>query len=421
MKLLWIVNNPTAEMCTMLGLKPSVYGGWVSSLLDLFKQKSEIELIIATEHQEAKGSFLEKKDGMVTHVIVPSTSSNSKKSQLAQRCWKDVAKKYKPDIIHVHGTENVFGLNYIIANGNTNVVASIQGLTSVITRYYTGGLPKGEFMKFCSVFEYLRGISFYQQSKIMHQRANNELEFIKGLRHIVGRTEWDKIHSKTINPSIQYHKCNEALRPAFYMNKWSKEKMEPKRIFVSNVRSTIKGGYWAIKIFKEVLKKEPNARLVIAAGSPIKAQESVPFFKSNSLYKLLLKELKSIPNYKEKVELLGGLSEQEMCDEFLKCNAYLLPSAIENSSNSLGEAQILGVPIVASYVGGNAEFLQNGNAGKLYRFEEYEMGANAILQCFKDSDNTARELSMQIAESRHNIEYIYQDLMDIYKLILEEN
>lgn len=36
----------------------------------------------------------------------------------------------------------------------------------------------------------------------------------------------------------------------------------------------------------------------------------------------------------------------------LNANMFLLPSAIENSPNALGEAQMLGVPCVSSRVGG---------------------------------------------------------------------
>ena len=56
-----------------------------------------------------------------------------------------------------------------------------------------------------------------------------------------------------------------------------------------------------------------------------------------------------------------------MCDRYLKSNLFVCCSAIENSPNSLGEAQLLGMPYVASFVGGVPE-IAGMNADVLYRF-----------------------------------------------------
>ena len=52
-----------------------------------------------------------------------------------------------------------------------------------------------------------------------------------------------------------------------------------------------------------------------------------------------------------------------MLEEYLKAHVYILPSTIENSSNSLSEAMLLGVPSVASYVGGTPDLLRTSTGG----------------------------------------------------------
>jgi glycosyltransferase involved in cell wall biosynthesis len=42
-----------------------------------------------------------------------------------------------------------------------------------------------------------------------------------------------------------------------------------------------------------------------------------------------------------------------MKSEYLNCKVFVSPSPIENSPNSVWDAEILGVPTVASYVGGH--------------------------------------------------------------------
>lgn len=415
MKILWIVNNPTPEMSSSLGIKSSVYGGWISSLCALFKNDLNHEICIATEYKVARQ--IACTDENIKHVVIPSNSNGVETCQLAQKGWIELAKSYTPDVVHIHGTENTFGYNYIIANGNQNVIASIQGLTSVYSRYYTGGMSELKLHRYSTIYDYIRKTSFFHNSLSMKIRGQSEIKLIQSINHIIGRTIWDKTHALSINNSIAYHKCNEVLRPVFYDRNWSQNKMQKKRIFVSNVRSTVKGGIWAFRIFREVLRYEPDAVLVVAGGKGILDQMNEPSYKRHYLRSLLYDELVKIPDYQNKVELLGSLSENEMCEEFLKSNVYLLSSVIENSSNSLGEAQILGVPVVASYVGGNAEFLDNGNAGGLFRLEEYEMAASQILHLFNNSENEKRERSKRIAEKRHCKSVIYSELLTIYNKV----
>lgn len=68
-----------------------------------------------------------------------------------------------------------------------------------------------------------------------------------------------------------------------------------------------------------------------------------------------------------------------MKQEYLNANVFICPSSLENSPNSLGEAQILGTPCLASYVGGIPDMMF-GNEGYLYRFEEIEMLAERFVK-----------------------------------------
>jgi len=75
------------------------------------------------------------------------------------------------------------------------------------------------------------------------------------------------------------------------------------------------------------------------------------------------------------------LDEKQMCKQYLKNNIFVLPSAIENSPNSLGEAQLLGMPYIASAVGG-VQQLVNNDPDVLYRYDETEILAKKICEIF---------------------------------------
>ena len=88
----------------------------------------------------------------------------------------------------------------------------------------------------------------------------------------------------------------------------------------------------------------------------------------------------------------------------------MCPSAIENSPNSLGEAQLLGVPCIAAYVGGVPDMMR-GCEDNMYRFEEAEMLAEKICETFSQKSNVAiinREIPLQRHNSKLNAEQMYR-------------
>ena len=108
-----------------------------------------------------------------------------------------------------------------------------------------------------------------------------------------------------------------------------------------------------------------------------------------------------------------------MKQAFLNAHVYVMPSAIENSPNSLCEAQILGVPTVASYCGGIPSLVEDGKTGYIYRYEEIEILAQTIVRLFAQKD--IAELSYnerQIALARHNRQVNANRLVEIYRTIV---
>lgn len=75
------------------------------------------------------------------------------------RIWKDIEEDFHPDIVHLQGTEMPHGMFYVDACGCKNVVASIQGLTSVYERYFYGGI---DFLDIVKIYRYMTCIARIQ-------------------------------------------------------------------------------------------------------------------------------------------------------------------------------------------------------------------------------------------------------------------
>ena len=65
---------------------------------------------------------------------------------------------------------------------------------------------------------------------------------------------------------------------------------------------------------------------------------------------------------------------------------YVHTAYIENSPNSICEAQIIGMPIISTMVGGIATLVRNGIDGDLLPANDPWLLANAIVELSKDKD-----------------------------------
>lgn len=413
MKILWITNNLFPDVCKELGIETTVFGGWMyAGAKALCNANGKIDLAIATIYNGDK--FQKKKINGITYFLIPDKSNNIKDQSSIEQYWRLVKEKFQPDLTHIHGTEYPYAFAYVEACGNENVVVSIQGLVSVCERYYYGGIDRQKLRKNTTLRDYIQFDTLFRQRANMHQRGEIERSLIQSVNHIIGRTSWDKGHVWEMNPDAEYHFCNETLRNEFYQHKWDYSNCEKYSIFLSQGHYPIKGFHQVIKALSIILRHYPDTKVYLAGRNYV----DKPWWRLSG-YGKYLKSLMRKFNVRDNINCTGLLNGAEMRNRYLKSNVFVCPSAIENSSNSVGEAQILGVPVVASYVGGTPDMIDHGETGLLYRFEEVEMLANAVCSIFEDK-SLAKKLSnneRQSAQLRHSQTKNATDLNTIYKLI----
>lgn len=95
-------------------------------------------------------------------------------------------------------------------------------------------------------------------------------------------------------------------------------------------------------------------------------------------------------------------------------------SSIENSPNSLGEAMLLGVPVVTSDVGGVKNMINHGVEGYVYPADEPYMLAHYVMEIFTSESKTI-EMSQEArkhAMNTHDPDKNYMTLMNIYGAII---
>ena len=416
MKVLWITNAPLPEVYDMLNLRAPVTEGWVSSAANaLLNYSDDITLAVASFYN---GKDLKEMEiNRTIYYLLPKKMSNTS-SPSDEFIWKEIKERFKPDVIHIHGSEYLHSYSFVKACGPDRVVLSIQGMVSVYERYYYGNIKREDLVKHTTIRDLARFDTIFSQRWNMSKRGKYERLLIGMINHIMGRTSWDQDHAWAINPNLTYYLWNDTLRPSFYKNRWSIQNCEKYSIFLSQGQYAIKGLHQLVKALPIVLRHYPETRVYVA-GDNFFSNRGIRINCYGSYINSLIKRHKLTSH----IKFTGLLTEEAMCQRFLDSHISVCPSAIENSANSIGEAQILGVPCLASYVGGISDVIEHGKTGFLHRFEEIEMLASNICKLFSD-DKLALEISansMNFAAKRHNSVQNAETLHQIYLKIISKS
>ena len=227
-------------------------------------------------------------------------------------------------------------------------------------------------------------------------------------------------------PHARYYPCNETLRPLFYTGTlWhARDFAAAPVLLLPQGNYPLKNLHTVIKALPAVLAEYGDAELRIAGWPPLdKGPLLRPVIDRMFPYKLYCKRLAAQLGVTDRIRYTGPLDAAAMRQAYLEADAFLLPSGCENSPNSLGEAMLLGLPCVASAVGGIPSMLANGTEGLLYGDAlDADALARAVLQVLHSPDGgtamgrAARARALQTHDAARNA----ADLLHIYESILQE-
>lgn len=416
MNVLWITNTIFPALCRALNMPEPVTGGWMYNLSGQLAASGGIKLAVATVYSGRELKKIEV-DGTLYYLLPCKSRLRYQKS--LEPVWKEVCKEFAPDAVHIHGTEYAHGLACMKACSELNYVVSIQGLASVCARYYYGGISIWDILANVTFRDIVRLDTLIQAKRNCKKRGEYEKEYLKLTNYVIGRTAWDFSHTRAVNPNVNYCFCNESLRKSFYSSKkWDISRKTNHSIFLSQANYPIKGLHQVLKAVNLLKTEFPDITLRVAGGDITKYDTCKDKAKLSGYGKYIRSLIKKMQLQKN-IKFVGSLNESQMVKEYLNSNVFICPSSSENSPNSLGESQLLGVPCIASYVGGVPDMVSHGETGLLYRFEEVEMLAENIRTVFTDDDLAVR-LSLNgivTAEQRHDRQTNLLQTLRCYSII----
>lgn len=416
MRVLWLCNVVIPQVCDKLGITGGNGGGWLNQLADLVDQNEEIQLGLVAPYQNEK-SVIHVKWGKKSEFFGFRKQNRNPciYDKSVKKIFQSIINRFQPDIVHIFGTEfpHTFAMVKVFNNPDKTVI-HIQGLVSVIAKHYYAFLPE-RIIKKNTFRDFIKGDNIEKQREKFQIRGQYEIAAIKNVNHVMGRTNWDYECTKKINPDITYHHVQEMMRDPFYQGGWEYETCEKHSVFMSQGNYPIKGLHMMLRALKELVKKYPDIRLHVA-GTDITDMSTVSKRIRASYYQIYIINLIKKWNLGKYVHFTGNLNAQDMKEQFLKANVFVSASSIENSPNSIGEAMLLGVPVVSSDVGGVSSILEHGKEGYLYPAENWKDLVKYIDKVFMDGAGvTISKCAQNRALMQYDREMIVGELIDCYR------
>lgn len=420
-KVLWLINDMTKQFAEYLGIS----GGdisWVTSTLDELNKCNSVELYVVFPQSRIQEILKRDIDnahyyGVYQDKIHPWELNSSVEIQ-----FKQILEEIQPDVIHIWGTEYSHSLDMCNAVGERKkdrIVVHIQGLISVYAQQYMSDLPFGVKYGF-TLRDLLRKDNIREQQLKFYKRGKNEIALLNSVKHVMGRTDWDRAHSLRINSQLSYHFCNESMRKAFFEHVWDIKQAKKYSIFITQGYYPIKGFHYFLEALTIIVKEFPQIKVRIA-GENIMSTSKRKIRESS--YNRYIRKYIEKNNLSEYIEFLGYQDVDGMVREYLRANVFVLPSALENSPNSLAEALVVGVPTVVSDVGGVSSMVEHGKDAFLYQHNDPTMLAYYIAKLFKEEEG-AQEMSViarNNARKQYDAKENVQELLKIYDAIIKDD
>ena len=326
---------------------------------------------------------------------------------------ESIVDRYKPDIIHVFGTEWPFGL--IAERVDIPVVIHIQGAMIPLNNAIC---PPGysRYSLAQSVpLRYLRTkvLFFLEAWKKNDSRARMEERVWKAADNYMGRTSWDESLSSILHSGRRYFHVEEALRPSFSRPdapQWHPATSGKVRLMTTGCYNFWKGPDMLLKTAHILRDSGFDFEWLVAGQMPPLVKRVV--------------ELHEKMRFEDNHVCFIGHTEPDKLAELLSGSTlYVHTSYLENSPNAVCEAQIIGVPVVATNVGGVPSLVENGEDGILVPANDPWQMAAAIMQLTADSQQLMEYSAnaRKRARARHSKENVVAQLLACYSSLVEKN
>ncbi len=363
---------------------------WVRALADRVRQQPGIELTVLHWNHRITAPIEQFEHEGIQFIYLKVPSVRVDILTLYQRRIGIVAQYLRQhyhhyDLLHLHGSE--LQLPAMTAGLPVPQLLSVQGLVS----QYPPFVPHP--VSWLKILWTLAG--YYER------------RYLPGIHHFFCRTHWDQDVVRQLSPGCTVYHNWEVIRPEFFrpLPTATPSAERPQVIFM--------GGTQVMKGFREVLaavdmmREQVEVKLIIAGRVNVSALQAA--IRLAGLRHLRLAD----------IECRGLLEASELVQLFSESLCLLHPSYVDNSPNSVCEAQVAGLPVIAADVGGVRSLIENEATGLLCTLAPASIAQQALR--LHHDPALRQRLAAQaadVARQRHNPAVIVARTMATYAAVL---
>ena len=390
----WLAPYPVPLLASVIKLArmPSFFhpAGWLVNLSKALATSADVDLHVVTESQVVSSAQVARRDGITFHVVksgIPIvnrgyppffpvdllTGFGSTVRSLLKTVY-DV----QPHLVHAHGTEAAYALAAV--KSRLPCLISVQG---VITELFKTN-PNFRF----------RVVRYYEQYAV------------RKARYFTCRTDFDTGFIRSVNPQARIFTIHEAMNPVYFGNDWRPAASETV-LFVGSLEP-----YKGLPVLLDALallkQRLPGITLNIVGVASLETNVD-------------LKQLCDRLGIGSNLKFHGFQPAEELARLHLQSQVFVLPSQNENSPNTLAEAMVSGMPVVATKVGGVPSLVEDGQTGLLVPWGDPQALAERIEWLLGHPEERQRlgENARRIARLRHDPQSVAAETIKAYKEILQ--
>jgi glycosyltransferase involved in cell wall biosynthesis len=416
MRILWLSNTQTIVSIKSIGCS------WIGSLETELSKISDIQLGISFNSDQP--GILPFSVGKTIYYPICKKPIKSRYHRLFYQ-WShhienesniqqylDVIRQFNPDLIHLFGTESDFGT--IISKTTIPCIIHLQGNLTVISHKWFSGFTFIDTLRYSKKWLLLKGHGLFHDYFTLRKASCRENKIYMVCKYFMGRTDWDKRVTSVFSPDSKYFHCDEIMRSGFYIHQWQPHTATTNYIIITTIRRNIYKGLETILECKRIFAQKLKDYNIVWKIAGINRDDEITYMVERK-YKVELKDYD--------IKLLGPLNEDELLIEMLKSDLYVHPSHIENSPNSVCEAMLLGMPVIATYAGGTPSILSDKTEGLLVQDGDPYALAGAIIELYKDREHAIGLGANARVKSliRNDPKTIVNNVQNIYSSILSES
>ena len=384
MRILWLAPYP----------HPLETGGhpvpWVGALADLLQRQPNVELTVLNwTHRIAEPIDEFERDGLrFIYLKTPSVRQDilglyRRRIAIVRAYLQAHCHEY--DLLHLHGSE--LQLPAMTAGLPVPQLLSVQGVVSEYAKLVPG---------LVSLLKVLWTLAGYYERR-----------YLPAIHHFSCRTHWDQAVTARLSPGCTIHHNWEALRPEFFAAAG-----RPAPASTARPQALFVGGNQVMKGFKEMLvafdeiRRTVDMQLVIVGR--LTPDDVADVARRYGLARIGPDSVACRPF--QDAAGLAALLRESFC--------LLHPSYIDNSPNSVCEAQLVGLPVVASAVGGVGSLITEGETGLLCTLDPATLARQVLRLCHDPALH--RRIAWQaqaLARERHHPNTILQRTLAIYQAV----